>query len=77
MDGEFFFFFAFPASSSLHASMLGAISTTTNPFYTSAEVFKQLNSFRAKPIITQSQYVSQKHCELKTLVSSPPPSMTC
>jgi 4-coumarate--CoA ligase len=56
--------------------MLGAVATTANPFYTSAEVFKQLNSFQAKLIITQSHYVSQKLCELKTLVSSPPPSMT-
>jgi long-subunit acyl-CoA synthetase (AMP-forming) len=39
----------------LGASMLGAVTTTANPFYTSAEVFKQLNSSRAKLIITQSQ----------------------
>jgi 4-coumarate--CoA ligase len=43
----------------LGASMLGAVATTANPFYTSAEVFKQLNSSRAKLIITQSQNVDK------------------
>nr|AKN79311.1 4-coumarate-CoA ligase 1 [Betula platyphylla] len=43
----------------LGASMLGAVTTTANPFYTSAEVFKQLNSSKAKLIITQSQYVDK------------------
>lgn len=41
------------------ASMLGAVSTTANPFYTSAEVFKQITASRAKLIITQSQYVDK------------------
>ncbi|GAV76541.1 AMP-binding domain-containing protein/DUF4009 domain-containing protein, partial [Cephalotus follicularis] len=41
------------------ASMIGAVSTTANPFYTSTEIFKQFNSARAKLIITQSQYVDK------------------
>ncbi|KAI3909040.1 hypothetical protein MKX01_025008 [Papaver californicum] len=43
----------------LGASMLGAISTTANPFYTQAEIFKQFNSSKTKLIITQSQYVKK------------------
>ncbi|XP_050224333.1 4-coumarate--CoA ligase 2 [Mercurialis annua] len=41
------------------ASMIGAVTTTANPFYTSNEIFKQLNSSRAKLIITQSLYVDK------------------
>ncbi|KAM7272964.1 hypothetical protein ACFE04_027628 [Oxalis oulophora] len=41
------------------ASMIGAMSTTANPFYTSAEIFKQLKASGAKLIITQSQYVDK------------------
>nr|AUF71602.1 4-coumarate coenzyme A ligase [Microcos paniculata] len=41
------------------ASMIGAVSTTANPFYTSAEIFKQFKAARAKLIITQSQYVDK------------------
>ncbi|XP_022896767.1 4-coumarate--CoA ligase 2-like [Olea europaea var. sylvestris] len=41
------------------ASMIGAITTTANPFYTSSEVFKQLGASKAKLIITQSQYVDK------------------
>ncbi|XP_052186664.1 4-coumarate--CoA ligase 2-like [Diospyros lotus] len=41
------------------ASMLGAVTTTANPFYTAAEVFKQFNACKAKLIITQSQYVEK------------------
>ncbi|KAB1223617.1 4-coumarate--CoA ligase 2 [Morella rubra] len=41
------------------ASMLGAVTTTANPFYTSAEVFKQFKVSCAKVIITQSQYVDK------------------
>jgi 4-coumarate--CoA ligase len=48
------FVFAF-----MGASMIGAMSTTANPFYTSAEIFKQLKSAGAKLIITQSQYVDK------------------
>lgn len=47
------------AFSFLGASMLGAVTTTANPFYTSAEVFKQFSSAGAKLIITQSQYVDK------------------
>ncbi|KAI3917597.1 hypothetical protein MKW98_021359 [Papaver atlanticum] len=43
----------------LGASMLGAVSTTANPFYTQAEIFKQFNSSKTKLIITQSQYVDK------------------
>lgn len=39
--------------------MIGAITTTANPFYTSAEVFKQFTTSNAKLIITQSQYVDK------------------
>lgn len=41
------------------ASMIGAVTTTANPFYTAAEVFKQFNASKAKLIITQSQYVEK------------------
>uniref|UniRef100_A0A2N9ESS5 4-coumarate--CoA ligase n=1 Tax=Fagus sylvatica TaxID=28930 RepID=A0A2N9ESS5_FAGSY len=41
------------------ASMIGAVTTTANPFYTSAEVFKQFTASRAKLIITQSLYVEK------------------
>ncbi|XP_026444199.1 4-coumarate--CoA ligase 2-like [Papaver somniferum] len=43
----------------LGASMLGAVSTTANPFYTQAEIFKQIKSSKTKLIITQSQYVKK------------------
>ncbi|KAI3892639.1 hypothetical protein MKX03_024710 [Papaver bracteatum] len=43
----------------LGASMLGAVSTTANPFYTQAEIFKQFNSSKTKLVITQSQYVDK------------------
>lgn len=39
------------------ASMLGAVATTANPFYTAPEIFKQLSASKSKLIITQSQYV--------------------
>ncbi|MFQ6623750.1 hypothetical protein Gotur_003740 [Gossypium turneri] len=48
------FVFAF-----MGASMIGAVSTTANPFYTSKEIFKQFKAARAKLIITQSQYVDK------------------
>ncbi|XP_044477449.1 4-coumarate--CoA ligase 2-like [Mangifera indica] len=41
------------------ASMIGAVTTTANPFYTSAEIFKQFKVSQAKIIITQSQYVDK------------------
>ena len=43
----------------LGASMIGAVTTSANPFYTSAEVFKQFKASKAKLIITQSQYVDK------------------
>nr|AUV64176.1 4-coumarate:coenzyme A ligase 3 [Malus domestica] len=48
------FVFAF-----MGASMIGAVTTTANPFYTAAEVFKQVKAANAKLIITQSQYVNK------------------
>lgn len=48
------FVFAF-----MGASMIGAVVTTANPFYTPAEVFKQFKAAKAKLIITQSQYVQK------------------
>ncbi|XP_019444593.1 PREDICTED: 4-coumarate--CoA ligase 2 [Lupinus angustifolius] len=41
------------------ASMIGAVATTANPFYTSAEIFKQLSVSKAKLIVTQSIYVEK------------------
>ncbi|VVA94657.1 unnamed protein product [Arabis nemorensis] len=41
------------------ASMIGVVSTTANPFYTSQEIYKQLKSSGAKLIITQSLYVDK------------------
>ncbi|OIW18669.1 hypothetical protein TanjilG_13421 [Lupinus angustifolius] len=43
----------------LGASYLGAIITTANPFYTSAEVEKQAAASNTKIIITQSSYVEK------------------
>lgn len=48
------FVFAF-----LGASMVGAVTTTANPFYTVPEIFKQFNASKSKLIITQSQYVDK------------------
>lgn len=39
--------------------MIGAVITTANPFYTTAEIFKQFNTSKTKLIITQSQYVDK------------------
>lgn len=41
------------------ASMIGAVSTTANPFYTPAEIFKQVKASNTKMIITQSQFVDK------------------
>ncbi|CAH2065554.1 unnamed protein product [Thlaspi arvense] len=41
------------------ASMIGAVSTTANPFYTSQEIHKQLKFSGAKLIITHSHYVEK------------------
>ena len=39
------------------ASMLGAVATTANPFYTSAEITKQIKASKAKIIIAQAMHV--------------------
>ncbi|XP_027360050.1 4-coumarate--CoA ligase 2 isoform X2 [Abrus precatorius] len=41
------------------ASMIGAVATTANPFYTPAEIFKQFAASKAKVIITQAMYVDK------------------
>nr|AIS92506.1 4-coumarate:CoA ligase 2 [Epimedium sagittatum] len=41
------------------ASMLGAITTTANPFYTTSEIFKQYHASGTKLIVTQSHYVDK------------------
>ncbi|CAH1415676.1 unnamed protein product [Lactuca virosa] len=41
------------------ASMIGAVTTAANPFYTAGEIFKQFNSSNSKMIITQAQYVDK------------------
>lgn len=41
------------------ASIIGAVTTTANPFYTSTEIFKQFKASKAKLIITQSHYVQK------------------
>jgi 4-coumarate--CoA ligase len=43
----------------LAASMIGAVATTANPFYTSAEIFKQITASKTKLIITQAMYVDK------------------
>lgn len=41
------------------ASMIGAVATTANPFYTPAEIFKQITNSKSKLIITQAMYVDK------------------
>lgn len=43
----------------LGASYRGAMSTTANPFYTTAEIAKQAVASKAKLIVTQSSYVEK------------------
>uniref|UniRef100_A0A0R0HAN2 4-coumarate--CoA ligase n=1 Tax=Glycine max TaxID=3847 RepID=A0A0R0HAN2_SOYBN len=43
----------------LAASMIGAVATTANPFYTAAEIFKQFTVSKTKLIITQAMYVDK------------------
>lgn len=67
------FVFAF-----LGASYRGAISTMANPFFTSAEVIKQVKASNAKLIITQASYVDkikEYACEnnLKIMCIDSPP----
>ncbi|RZB79044.1 4-coumarate--CoA ligase 2 isoform B [Glycine soja] len=47
---EFVFFF-------MASSMLGAVATTANPFYTAAEITKQLAASKAKLVVTLSAHV--------------------
>ncbi|KAH7438675.1 hypothetical protein KP509_04G025900 [Ceratopteris richardii] len=46
-------------------SMSGAIATTANPFYTSAEIHHQVSTANAKVIVTQAAYVEKlvEECE--------------
>lgn len=65
------FVFAF-----MGASMIGAVTTTANPFYTASEIFKQLEASNAKLIITQSQYVDKlrqpgQHFQVVTIDDPP------
>lgn len=39
--------------------MIGAVTTTANPFYTKAEILKQFTTSNTKLIVTQSQYVEK------------------
>ncbi|KAG9451682.1 hypothetical protein H6P81_004586 [Aristolochia fimbriata] len=48
------FVFAF-----MGASMLGAVTTTANPFCTTSEIFKQYTASGARLVITQSHYVDK------------------
>nr|QLI49063.1 4-coumarate:CoA ligase [Gloriosa superba] len=43
----------------LGASMIGAVSTTANPFYTAAEVQKQAAAAGAKLVVTESSHVKK------------------
>ncbi|XP_062119741.1 4-coumarate--CoA ligase 2-like [Humulus lupulus] len=52
----------------LGASMIGAATTTANPFYTSAEIFKQLKLSKAKLILTQSQFVDKLRDDPEKLI---------
>ncbi|XP_042053269.1 4-coumarate--CoA ligase 2-like [Salvia splendens] len=41
------------------ASMIGAVTTTANPFCTSNEIFKQFKASKSKMIVTQAMYVDK------------------
>ncbi|GFQ02196.1 4-coumarate--coa ligase 2 [Phtheirospermum japonicum] len=41
------------------ASMVGAVTTTANPFCTTNEIFKQFHASKSRLIVTQSQYVDK------------------
>lgn len=43
----------------LAVSMIGAITSTANPFYTTSEIFKQFTASKSKLIVTQSQYIDK------------------
>lgn len=50
------------------ASMLGAVATTANPFYTTAEILKQITASKAKLVITRSTHVDKLPKEALTAV---------
>lgn len=52
------------AFSFLAASMLGAMSTTANPFCTPAEIFKQFQASGTKLVVTQAQFVDKLRHEM-------------
>ncbi|CAA6669618.1 unnamed protein product [Spirodela intermedia] len=52
------------AFSFLAVSMLGAMSTTANPFCTPAEIFKQFEASRTKLVITHAQFVDKFRHEM-------------
>ncbi|QHN99634.1 4-coumarate--CoA ligase [Arachis hypogaea] len=59
------------------ASMLGAVSTTANPSYTSVEITKQLKASKAKIVITRSMHVhklkqEQENSFIVITVDKPP-----
>ncbi|KDP36410.1 hypothetical protein JCGZ_08679 [Jatropha curcas] len=67
------FVFAF-----LGASFRGAISTTANPFYTPAEIKKQLTASKAQLVITQAVYAEKvkqfaKDSDIKVMTIDSPP----
>ncbi|XXG43806.1 hypothetical protein AAC387_Pa01g3762 [Persea americana] len=47
------------AFSFMGASMIGAITTTANPFCTPSEIYKQFSASHTKLVITQSQFVDK------------------
>ncbi|XP_061357339.1 4-coumarate--CoA ligase 2-like [Gastrolobium bilobum] len=56
------------------ASMIGAVATTANPFYTAAEISKQLTASKAKLIVTRSTYVHKLNVEdFKVITVDNPP----
>nr|ABY60842.1 4-coumarate CoA ligase 1 [Ruta graveolens] len=66
----------------LGASMIGAVTTTANPFYTSGEILKQFKTSGAKLIITIAQYVDKlpktdPDCTVITTDDRPPENNHC
>ncbi|KAJ1406680.1 AMP-dependent synthetase/ligase [Sesbania bispinosa] len=62
------------------ASMLGAVATTANPFYTAAEISKQLTASKAKLVVTLSTYVGklpETGEDLKAVITVDAPQKNC
>lgn len=61
------------------SSMLGAIATTANPYYTGAEISKQLKASGAKFVVTYSRCVDKlRECgEVLTIVTVDDPPENC